>query len=292
MKTKMRSVMSILLPTIVAVVGLVLAFVLGIAGTFGVNKTVIVTYDTYVMLNDSVKEELVDYCKDTFPGATVTVSTSSDSGEVVISGNVEDKANEMQKTLTDRYPDGTFSVAYHEAKVESASTYSWRALIVAGSLVVIAFVYSAIRYRVSQAFAQLIAGVYAPALTIAIAGISRLPVGEFVSVAAFFAMVIAYVLTFFVLNKARKQFKELDVPAGEAVAIVVKDTQKIAFTTLLVVLLSSLAVIRLGLVGMVFVLVAVLAATCAYRFTFPALLTIFKTSTDQKDKEKEHYTNK
>ncbi|MBO5525443.1 MAG: hypothetical protein J5993_01700 [Clostridia bacterium] len=293
MKTKLKAktLLSLILSAVISVAGLVLAFVLGIAGTGGAKQSVVVTYDTYVMLNDTVKEEMLDYCESVYPGTTISVSTSTYGGEIIIEGNVEDKSDEMQAELSARFPDGTFFVSFHETQTKEVSTYSWRALIAGGSLALIAFVYTAIRYRVSQAFAQLIAGALAPALTVALAGLSRIPVGEFVSVAAFFAMALVYVLSFLILGKARTQFKD-DVPAEEAVAAVVKSTDKTALIALVSCIVVSLALLRMGVWPALFAIVTVLAAAFVYRFAFPAVLSVFKTVTDEKDKEKKHYTNK
>lgn len=296
MKTKFGAgkILSVVIPAIIAIVGLVFSFVFGIVGMGETKKSVVVTYDTYVMLNDSVKEEIVDYCNDLFPNATVSVSSSSSNGEIIIEGSdVTDRAEEMQKELTNRYPDGSYFVSYHETEVEEPTTYVWRMVIAGASLVVIAFVYTAIRYRVSQAFAQLICGVSAPILTIATVALTRLSVGEPIFVAAFLAMLVTYVASYAFLSNARKQFKTLDVPAAEAVATVMKETNKkvwvayvaIALIGILVAFISSISVA-------VCYVIAAVAGFVLHRFTFPAVLTFIKTSTDEKDKAKEHYTNK
>lgn len=294
MKTnaKLTTIVSLILTAVLAVAGTVLFFLIGFHTASGKEESITLTYGSYVMLNDKVEEEIDSYLKGEFPSADISKATSTTTGEITISGEgVSQKADALESYLRSTYPDGEFYVAAHASDTKDGYTFVWRALIVGGCIVVLGAVYVAVRYRIYTLLPNLVGSVATAALVLALALITRIPVGEYLSVVVIAALCLYQTLALLLFSRAGKAFPQMkELSAEEAVAAVWKEAKKPCLLTLAFALIACVGFVWSGVWPVLLTVLAV--AVCAFTgiCLTPALLALCKAPVDRKDKEKEHYT--
>ena len=293
MKTnaKITAIVSLILTAVLAVAGTVIFFLFGFHTVNGREESLTLTYGSYVMLNDKVEEEINDYLKAEFPGANLSKATSTTTGEITVSGEgVAQKADALEAYLRSTYPDGEFYVSAHASDTKDGYAYVWRALIVGGCIVLLGSLYVAIRYRVYALVSNLVGSVSTAALVLALAILTRIPVGEYLSVLVIAALCLYQVLALMLFSRGRKEFPQMkELSAEEAVENVKKETKQSYLLTLLFALVACVGFAWSGVWPVLLTALSVLVCAFTGVCMTPALLALCKAPVDKKDKEKEHY---
>lgn len=292
--SKVMSIVSLVLTVVLAIVGTVLFFVAGFNQTTGKEETLTVSYGSYVLLNEDAEKAIIKHLNDEFPGAIVQNASSTTEGQFTVSGaGVGAKVSAVESYLKTTYPDGAFVVASHKADIEGSVTYVWRAAIVAGAIIVVAFVYTAIRYRLYAGLASLIGSVSTAAIVLALGIITRMPVGEFLATVLVAALALYEVFAILFLSNAKAQFPAMEgVSAEEAVKAVSKEVRKEQIIVLIFAACALVTLVWSGIFPILMAAIAVASVAFTALVMFPALLALLKAPVDAKDEAKKAYDYK
>ena len=192
-----------------------------------------------------------------------------------------------------------FYVSLHEEKVETvlASGYLWRGALAAAVILVIEFVYIAVRYKLNMGATAAATSLLSVLLTLAIVALARIPVTASVIYVAAFAMLYSAVLCMLSFNRMRENFKTDEykgMPADQAIASSVP-----AKVILLFAVVSAAALVLVGAVAVASVrwfalaaLTALASGTYASLLFMPAMYLPLKKISDKKEAERARYDYK
>ena len=192
-----------------------------------------------------------------------------------------------------------FYVSLHEEKVETvlASGYLWRGALAAAVILVIEFVYIAVRYKLNMGATAAATSLLSVLLTLAIVALARIPVTASVIYVAAFAMLYSAFLCMLSFNRMRENFKTDEykgMPADQAIASSVP-----AKVILLFAVVSAAALVLVGAVAVASVrwfalaaLTALASGTYASLLFMPAMYLPLKKISDKKEAERARYDYK
>ncbi|MBD5631696.1 MAG: hypothetical protein HDP34_00500, partial [Clostridia bacterium] len=209
----------------------------------------------------------------TSTGETITYkfTTSTDlkklqNAEIIIKAAIDEKCG-SGITLS--------SVSVHNgvAKIDSSKALTMSAIAIA-AIIAFHFVYFIIRYKLSMAFAALLADVHNLALYVSLLSLTRIPVGTSVFAFAVLTLLVTVIGTCFLFDRMRKNFKnedlskltafeQVDLSASECFKVNVYVPACLAviaavlFVLLAISSLSSLAIISPVLCALVSLIVSV-----------------------------------
>lgn len=276
-------------------------------------KVIAVKYDSYVTLSETLENRLRENCEAKVEEAGISISyamtsDATDGGmlEIVVSADTEDASIEGAIAAIRSYltsdadlSNGDFAVAAHNVLNETMLTYLWRAAIPAGVFVLVAFVYAAIRYRLSMAFAGLAVQLHNLLLLVALAALCRIPVGEPFITASLFVLVFTTLLAYVLFDAFKRDFASASFAGKKAAEAVGESLANSRRKVLVFLIVTGLAVLAVGAIAAQGTMIAMIPAfiavlLCAYSTlcVLPALYARFKAVTDQKDAVKNHYANR
>jgi len=186
------------------------------------------------------------------------------------------------------------SASWHEVDgLLGSGKALWRGAVALASVVVLQFIYFAIRYKLSMAFSALLASVHNLAIYLSILAITRIPVGSSIVVFGVMTVVITLIGTSFLFDRMRKNFKDEDLKKLSAFELVDKSANESfkinlavpAFiagaAAVLFVLLSISAMSVLSVISPILCALAC-AVSCAYGTLFftPSTYSRFKLTGD------------
>ena len=287
-KMHIMVIVSALVIAIGLAVGLVCQFLAGGFFNYGAEYSsynmVAVDYAFVDLSSFGDEDGIKDVCDEEFEkvGVSYYAFTSGDTnggGELVFKFNKNtDEANVKKaaeaihtrlNTEREGYTPSKLSNAYFhsvETDLGGSKAFVYGSIAVASAMV-LQFIYFAIRYKLTMAFSALLANVHNVALFVALAAITRVPLGS--SVFTFGALTVLMTMAgcAFLFDKMRKKFKDesfAKLDAFEQVDACAKDSfMSIAFTS---VCIAAAAVA-------VFVLLAISSLSVALIVT-PAVLAL------------------
>lgn len=302
-----------ILSAVILIAGIIVFAIFGFnVGQNAEYKTIAVKYDTYVTLSNSLREKLQDGCVAKAEEAGLTVeytmpSDTTDGGmfEIILSSNADDAkiasaVASIQSFVTSdsELSSGEYAVASHVVFNSAATSFLWRSAIPAAILVVVAFVYAAIRYRLSQALLGLAMEVHNLLLLVALAALCRLPIGEAFVTSCLFVVLFSAVLSFILFHGFKTDFAAAESKALSAVDAVNASLKNSFGKILTMILVMGVGIVAVGAIaakGMMLAMIPAFLAVllCLYSMLFflPSLLAKCKATTDKKDAEKRHYAN-
>lgn len=190
---------------------------------------------SYEHVDFSTREEVDEMCRKGFKeagvkqyayqhgttstGETITYkfTTSTDlkklqNAEIIIKAAIDEKCG-SGITLS------SVSVHNGEAYLNSGKALSMSAIAIA-AIIAFHFVYFVVRYKLSMAFAALLADAHNLALYISLLSITRIPVGTSVFAFAILTLLVTVIGTCFLFDRMRKNFKNEDLKKLSATEIV------------------------------------------------------------------------
>lgn len=235
----------ILLPVLLIVAGLIVFFTVGFppSSTVADSKSLVVTCDALPGSTDSAKEDFIRICNDAVKAEGVSYTDyiyaqKENGGEIEYKFSYETSDARLREigeavqtavAAEEKFAGVVTSVEAHSNVAEYTYTYIWRAAIVSGVALVLAFIYIAIRYQMAMGLSALIAGLLDTAATVGLVLICRIPVTPSLAVAAIFATLYSVFLSTVCFNRLREQLKREDLaslPVEEAVAAAHKGAVK------------------------------------------------------------------
>ncbi|MBQ9117620.1 MAG: hypothetical protein IJY11_00255 [Clostridia bacterium] len=208
-----------------AIVAVIMVVGIVIAAVFGFNthvdlqsvKTVTVDYsDIYV----EKVEDLEETCENSFDKSDVTplkktVSVKSNA-EIIYYFDVDADLTEAVETLKEDIATATSStlvkVSVHTEEFQQglSEDYILRAAIAVGVFAVAAFVYVALRYKLSMGITLAASILAAAGMTVALVAIIRIPVAASFAYAVAFAVLVTAVMSIMTFNRLRDNAKDKD----------------------------------------------------------------------------------
>lgn len=224
------------IPAAIILAGLILFFVLGFqpAATVSDSSSLVITHDAYVNADDSLGEQLQSICEEKISAAKLkTVSSkkvsTSTGGEIeyVFSSSVSEETltalwNDIETALQsdETLSASRYTGSVHVSEMQYGGAYIGRAAIAASVALALAFIYVAIRYRLSMGLSTLIVGIFDVAAMLALTVILRIPVTPALATVAIFATFYSVLVSMTAFNKIRALLKSEEfssMPAAEAV---------------------------------------------------------------------------
>lgn len=301
---------------VIMAIGLILFFVLGfnLSSQETDKKSVAVTYDSYITIDDKLVDEVEEICNDIFESKNLSVkytykSTVSVGGtlEFVFDADTDSSALEAAKdailssleSSSGELSNATYEGAVHVYASESFYSNVWRGAIACAAVVLFAFVYVSIRYKLSMGAVVAITAVHDVALVLALSIICRIGVtSSFMAVVAF-ALVYSVLNSCAVFSEIRKCLKDENVKqlsAEEAESVIDSATKKVS-VRIAVLTFAALAVLALFTIifskGMFLLAIPAILSVAVSAYSscifVPALYTPFKAAADKRASEKAKY---
>lgn len=301
---------------VIMVIGLVLFFVTGfnLSPQATDKKSVAIAYDSYITIDDKLVDEVENICNDVFSSTDLNVkytykSTVSGGGtlEFVFDSDTDSVALETAKdaiissleSSSGELSNATYEGVVHVYASESMYKYIWRGAIAGAAAVLFAFVYVAIRYKLSMGAVVAVTAVHDVALVIALSLICR------VSVSPYFMGILAFALVYSILNSCavfsemRKCLKDENVkqlPSEEAAAVMSSASRKVSlriavltFAALAVLVLFTIFFSKGVFLSVIPAILSVAVSAYSSCIFVPALYTPFKVAADKRAEEKAKY---
>lgn len=289
-------------------------------GVFGFNAdstvkdyTVIEVSDSgYMSLQDKFRTDLDDLCKAEIEKSGLKIKEDSYIESTSVGGilsytvtgeGAEAFVSELQTAIDNAQIDGvqdaSVIVTYHEVENAPHYEYIWRTAIGAAVVLVILFVYVAIRFNVGMGVTSFVAALHDVIVTLAIVALLRIPAGVGLIGVAAITLLLSAFLNLMVFGKMRKDFRleeRKGMPARDAVALSVKESTKTILTA--IVLLAAFVVV-FGVIGVIIgfdmasfmlgMLMALVVTTYSSLFLSPAIYAAIKERSDANRAEKAKY---
>ncbi len=306
------------------IIAVILAAAIGIGIWFGVSakysifntsvtmesqKTLTITVDQFGYNNNL--EELETECEKLFGNLNYAYEmkgqmTGDESELVYVFESNADLTN--AKAAVEAYfkaatvqKDGVFEGMYITVSTNSevikaniAQDYLLRAAIAGAVMLVLAFVYVSLRYRVSVGALTVISGILGGALTTAIVILARIPVSVSVSYAIVVAALLAMVATLLTMSKARlnqASESEMEKSAEDQVVSAIAGKEICAMTVLggvAIIFMGALATTAVRWFAIV-ALIGLLVSAFIGLFCVPAWYLPMKKAADKKAASKSEY---
>ncbi len=289
------------IPAVIIIAGLVMFFLLGFnpSASIAENKSLLVTHDAYVNASEDLGKELQSVCASEIEKAGLTVlecksaeTTAGGQIEYVFSSEVgNDKLDEVWTNIETalaanvNLKAGNYDYSVHVNVSQQVYTYIWRAAISAGVALVLAFVYVAVRYRLSMGLATFIAGVLDLAVTLALTVILRIPVTTALATAAILAVTYSILTSLVSFNKMRSLLKSEEyatMSASDAVeAANAQAVKRVVILSVVTVVFYALFAIFGGAAFRAVAIPAILgvvASAFSGIFVKPSLVAAFKNA--------------
>lgn len=303
-KMHVMIIVSVLIIAIGLAMGLVFQFVMNGYFNYGVEyssyNSVVVDYAT---VNFSDGDAVKEICDNEFKNAGVSYYTSSFGesgvgGEFVFkfSTGVDEAKIKTAVTAIQVKLDAGDAASYSnsayfhavETNLGGEKTLIYGVIAIA-SAVVFQFLYFAIRYKLTMAFAALLADVHNLAIFVSLLAITRVPVGATVFTFGVLTVIMTMIGCGFLFDRMRKNFKDegfakldsfeqVDVSASQSVANIAAVSVGIAVAAvvLFVLLAISSMAIELIISPVVMALLCALASIYGTAFFTPAVYSRFK----------------
>ncbi|MBQ7924629.1 MAG: hypothetical protein IJ329_04930 [Clostridia bacterium] len=226
---KKVSVLTLAVAVVLLAAAIIVSVLCGVNYGAGIedSKTVTVTVNSFVYNNE--REALEEVCENVFEEQGISAKyvyraeMSGDNRELafVFDADTDDAKLAAAKTALKTKLDAeaadeesAISGAIVDVTTSSeavqnaiASSRLWRSAIAVGVFAVLAFIYVAIRYRLSMGFVALSAPIVAAALTTSIVLLTRIPVTNATFYAVLIAAIVAVAFTVMLMNKIRENAK-------------------------------------------------------------------------------------
>ncbi len=276
-------------------------------------------------LTEEARGSLLDFCKDyiTEEGYTVS-SVRYDSDTSLLNGTLAfrlavsaEKAEEgALEALADGLEDAVSALTEEQVagielvreEISVVSTvresipmksYVWRTAVAGAVVLVIAFAYTAIRFRPGMGLTVLAAGVHDVLLTLALVALFRLPVGVTLLAVAAFSLLTSLLFNLSVCGRIRadlrkEEWKELSAQEavsrslGESVRTVGKGAAALAVFCIVIGVVGAVLGIDLAF-AMVGGLIAVVVSAYSALLFAPSLFVRIKARTDARKAERARY---
>lgn len=262
-------------------------------------KSVVVEY-AYIDYGN--EDEVKKICDEAFDKAgvnyyTSTYGTTNGGGEFTFkfSDNVStEKLNSAKDAIHGKLSgeqSSQLSGAYvHEAqtKLGGAQPLIYCAIAVASAMA-LHFLYFVIRYRLTMAFAAILADVHNLALFVALLAITRIPVGSAAIVFATLTVLLTMIGTCFVFDRMRKNVKkeafaklsvneQVDTTAGESVVNVASASVAVTFAAAVILVLMSISALSATVIVSPVILAVIASISTVYGTLFftPSVYSRFK----------------
>ncbi len=312
---------------VLIIAGAVVFGLLGFSKDSTVRDKISVEVNGYIsLLSEESRGEFLDFCEDTLEADGYSVlevnynsetSGFNDSVEFVIAADTDTYTDQQLSALAETLQTSINglsddqieniesvvqfapSVTYTVTQNNVFATYAWRAAVAGASVLVIAFIYAAIRFRPGMGLTVLVSGVHDVLLTLALIALLRIPVGVTLIAVAAFSLLVSVGLNLAVCGGMRKNFRLdewKDIPSREAVTRSVKESRRIVFGA--AVALAAF-VILIGVVGavlgtdlafaMIGGLLAVIVSVYSALLLGPSVFAGIKARTDKRRAERARY---
>ena len=305
------------------------AFVFGFLG-FGKDTTVqdktVVEVNGYIsQLSEEGREDFIEYCKNSLEEAGYSVleadrysetSGFNDSCRFVIASDTAYDAEAYDAlaagleasigalkndTIENIETVAGLGVSVSVSVIENHSfaSYAWRAAVAGASVLVIALIYTAIRFRPGMGITVFAAGLHDVLLTLALIALFRIPVGVTLIAVAAFSLLASLTLNLLVCGGMRKNFRSeewKELSSREAVTRSVKESRR---NVLGVAVALAACAILVGVVGavlgtdlafaMIGGLLAVIVSAYSSLLLAPSLFAGIKERSDKRRAERARY---
>ena len=287
---------------VLIVVGAFLVGFVGFNGDSTTSNTYVIEVRDMLRLTDDARDALQDYCTDEISGSCAVVSVkaseSSATGATVLEfsvaadsmDEVASVADALGNSIASASIDGVdvslITVAHHDSVNVPYYTYLWRTAIGLGASLVLLFLYTLIRFKLSAGVSVLVAGVHDMLLTLALVAILRIPAGIGLIGVATFSFLFSAFTNLVVFGKVRGMLRAEDtrgLPAGDMARAAVRDRRGVILMTAAFVVLFC---VILGVVGffisldltwiMLATLLAAVVSVCSSLFLSPSLYVVLK----------------
>lgn len=183
-------------------------------GEFKSYKSVTVTYYSSEYKSASEVRELCDESLKGFDAYETSVTDTTMGGEIVYKYSAKTDSAKLNAAVTelnsalDKNGSGLNVASMHEGVVEEGGS---RAIIYASIAVAAAaafqFLYFTVRYKLRAAFSALLANVHNLGLFVALAAITRIPVGIATVALGAFTVLVTMLMAAILFDRTRKNFK-------------------------------------------------------------------------------------
>lgn len=250
-------------------------------------KCVVVNY-AYIDQQDKIE----DVCEKAFKDADVNyyvcvTGDTEDGGRLVYkfsenanADNLKSATDAINNALSSENSSGLSNASYHSVKATLGGAHSltYGAIAVA-TAIVFQFLYFAIRYKLTAAFAALLADVHNLAIFISLLAITRLPVGSTVFAFAALTVVMTMIGCCFLFDKFRNKAKDedfaklntleqSDVCANENIVNVAITAAVVAVAGILLFVLMSISALSVNLILTGAIMAVLSAVSCVYGTAF------------------------
>lgn len=326
--TKKMMTVWIAISAVIIVAGIVMGALLGFNDNAKAGKTLEVTYDAVIIIEDDEKA-VQEACEKVFesnhlavsekkePERSLEIMVDSSTGEYyysesseykvqyVFDGATADATMNSVKTAVEQalaqFGNANVSVSWHTLD-ETATMIEnvWRGAIAIAVGVIVALIYVGFRYGIGQAVAGLVAACNDVLLTLAILAIVRIPVVSYTAVVvAGISAFISMLLWLLLCGKIREAFKDPSfraMGAEEAVGEAVGGAKKLLLSVIVAI---AVVVVVIGAVAasgvrmfMIPVLIALAVSTYSSLVLAPSVLTPIKSAIDRYQARKVRYNGK
>lgn len=266
------------------------------------TKSLVVSADAFVGLNDEYEEALLNICEKEIKAENLSVikmeKPSSETGisfEFKFTANVDSSKLDFvgEKIVEAVKADSVLSengvaltaVEYslNDSAVQHATDYIWRAALSGGIMLVIAFAYIFVRYSLSIGLAALLGGIADAGMVLSLMIITRAPATTTLAVVAVATVLYSVLLSLVSFSGMRKvlkseEYKDADIDESMAAAteqgmlpVLLLGASMVLISALLAIFAGEM--VRSAAIAVIFGVVgATFSATCAK----PALVTAFR----------------
>lgn len=308
-KLKLSSRFHILI--IVSALVIAIGVAIGLVGQFALNgyfnygseyasyKSVVVDY-AYIDYGD--EEAVKEICDKAFDQAGVSYYTSTygatnGGGELtfkfsnsVSTEKITAAKNSIQATLTGGEASNLSGADFHEVttKLGGGKALTYCAIALA-SVMALHFLYLVIRYKLTMAFAGILADVHNLAIYVSLLAITRIPVGSAACTFAVITVLLTIIGTCFLFDKLRKNLKkeefaklevneQVDTCTSASVCNVVTTSVFVAAAAAITLVLLAISALSLTVIITPVVLAVISAVSAVYGtlFFIPAVYSRFK----------------
>lgn len=297
----------------VALVGLLFFFLFGfhLSDRMKDRNTIVITYDSYINIDDALLDEVEETCLSVIDENSLKVeytqhSTVTNGGAIEFTFSssvsydtlvgVKDNILAALENSESQLSNSTYEGAVHVMAEQNFSKYIVRASIALAGVVVLSFVYVAIRFKLASGITVAVLAVHDVALVVALTLIARATVSTSFVAAVAFALVYSLVnscLAFADMRRGAKNENVKALPEEEAEEVVFSSARRnsIKIAVFTVVALALLAVctvfvtadVLLFVIPAFFAVVVSLYSSCVM---LPSLYRPFKAFTDRKAEER------
>lgn len=292
-------------------IGLVCEFVFGGYFNYGAEYSSYKSVEVNYALIDSTAfggaEGVKELCDVEFDGKGVAYYTSAhaetnDGWQYVFrfSANADEKAlasavSAIHARLSDSSLSGISGAYLHNAVTQKGNTEAYKfGAIALASAVVFQFIYFAVRYKLTMAFAALLANVHNFALFISLVTLTRVPVGSQVVVFGVLTVLLTMIGCAFLFERVRKSLKDegfaklgvneqVDTCVGESLFGIALSSVGVAAAAAVVFALLSVSALSVTAVITPVALAVLSAASAFYGTAFftPSVYSRFKKTGDE-----------